>query len=258
MSINDLKNSPAESLGVPRERRPKHVAVIMDGNGRWAEQQNLPRIEGHLRGVEAVRRTMEACQDFGIETLTLFCLSSENWKRPAQELEFLMALLREYLIGERESLVENNLRLKIIGRRERLPQDVQIEMDRTLKACRDNDGMTLVLAINYGSRSEIVDAITAIAKRVQAGEVECDAITEEMVEQHLYTASLPDPDLLIRTSGEMRISNFLLWQISYAEIWVTATLWPEFDKQHLAEAIQDYAARDRRYGGLQTPLESSV
>ncbi|MCC7337955.1 MAG: isoprenyl transferase [Pirellulaceae bacterium] len=256
--MNELKNSPAESLGVPRERRPKHVAVIMDGNGRWAEQQNLPRIEGHLRGVEAVRRTMEACQDFGVETLTLFCLSSENWKRPAQELEFLMALLREYLIGERESLVENNLRLKIIGRRERLPQDVQIEMDRTLEACRDNDGMILVLAINYGSRSEIVDAMTAIARRVQAGEVECETITEEMVGQHLYTASLPDPDLLIRTSGEMRISNFLLWQISYAEIWVTDTLWPEFDKHHLAEAIQNYAARDRRYGGLQTSVESPV
>ena len=256
--MNELKNSPAESLGVPRERRPKHVAVIMDGNGRWAEQQNLPRIEGHLRGVEAVRRTMEACQDFGVETLTLFCLSSENWKRPAQELEFLMALLREYLIGERESLVENNLRLKIIGRRERLPQDVLIEMDRTLEACRDNDGMALVLAINYGSRSEIVDAMTAIARRVQAGEVECETITEEMVGQHLYTASLPDPDLLIRTSGEMRISNFLLWQISYAEIWVTDTLWPEFDKHHLAEAIQNYAARDRRYGGLQTSLESPV
>ena len=256
--MNELKKSPTESLGVPSERRPKHVAVIMDGNGRWAEQQNLPRIEGHLRGVEAVRRTMEACQDFGIETLTLFCLSSENWKRPAQELEFLMALLREYLIGERASLVENNLRLKIIGRRERLPQEVQIEMDRTLEACRNNDGMTLVLAINYGSRSEIVDAMSAIARRVQAGELECEMITEEMVGQHLYTASLPDPDLLIRTSGEMRISNFLLWQISYAEIWVTDTLWPEFDKQHLAEAIQNYAARDRRYGGLQTSAESPV
>ncbi len=256
--MNELKNAAAETLSVPLERRPKHVAVIMDGNGRWAEQQNLPRIEGHLRGVDAVRRTMEACQDFGIETLTLFCLSSENWKRPAQELEFLMALLREYLIGERESLLENNLQLKIIGRRERLPQEVQIEMDRTLEACRNNNGMTLVLAINYGSRTEIVDAMTAIARRVQAGEVECDAITEEMVGQNLYTASIPDPDLLIRTSGEMRISNFLLWQISYAEIWVTATLWPEFARQHLAEAIQDYAARDRRYGGLQSSLESPV
>ena len=254
--MNELKTTQAVELCVPLERRPKHVAVIMDGNGRWAEQQDLPRIEGHLRGVDAVRRTMEACQEFGVETLTLYCLSSENWKRPAQELEFLMTLLREYLIGERETLVENNLQLQIIGRRERLPQDVQIEMDRTMEACRNNDGMTLVLAINYGSRSEIVDAMTAIARRVLAGEVACEQITEEMVGQHLYTASLPDPDLLIRTSGEMRISNFLLWQISYAEIWVTPTLWPEFDRQHLAEAIRDFAARNRRYGGLQHPQES--
>lgn len=256
--MNEPITSQDDYLCVPLERRPKHVAVIMDGNGRWAEQQRLPRIEGHLRGVDAVRRTMEACQDFGVETLTLFCLSSENWKRPAQELEFLMALLREYLIGERESLVENNLQLKIIGRRERLPQDVQIEMDRTLEACSTNTGMTLVLAINYGSRCEIADAMTAIARRVLAGEVTCDQISEELVSEHLYTADLPDPDLLIRTSGEMRISNFLLWQISYAEIWVTQTLWPEFDRQHLAEAINDYACRNRRYGGLKPHPGSSV
>lgn len=256
--MNEPIASQAECPCVPLERRPKHVAVIMDGNGRWAEQQRLPRIEGHLRGVEAVRRTMEACKELGVETLTLYCLSSENWKRPAQELEFLMALLREYLIGERESLVENNLQLKIIGRRERLPQEVQVEMDRTLEACRTNTGMTLVLAINYGSRSEIVDAVTAIARRVQAGEVACDQISEELVSEHLYTAALPDPDLLIRTSGEMRISNFLLWQISYAEIWVTQTLWPEFGRQHLVEAINDYACRNRRYGGLKSQAGSSV
>ncbi len=234
------------------------MAIIMDGNGRWAEQQQLPRLEGHLRGVEAVRRTMEACRDFGIEALSLYCLSSENWKRPAQELEFLMTLLREYLIAERKSLVENNLQLQIIGRRERLPQDVQDEMDRTIEACSKNDGMTLVLAINYGSRSEMVDAITAIARKVERGDLACDEITEEVVSEHLYTANLPDPDLLIRTSGEMRISNFLLWQISYAELWVTPTLWPEFDREHLAEAIRDYAARNRRYGGLTTSKEPSV
>ncbi len=256
--MNEPTTSPAECPCVPLERRPKHVAVIMDGNGRWAQQQRLPRIEGHLRGVDAVRRTMDACKDLGVQTLTLYCLSSENWKRPAQELEFLMALLREYLIGERESLVENNLQLKIIGRRERLPQDVQVEMDRTLDACRSNDGMTLVLAINYGARSEIVDALTAIARRVEAGEIRSDQITEQMVTEHLYTADLPDPDLLIRTSGEMRISNFLLWQISYAEIWVTPTLWPEFDRQHLVEAINDFASRNRRYGGLQPQPESSA
>ncbi len=242
---------------MPLERRPKHIAVIMDGNGRWAKQQNLPRIEGHLRGVESVRRTMEACRDFGVEALTLYCLSSENWKRPAQELEFLMTLLREYLIAERESLVENNLRLQIIGRRERLPQEVQDEMDRTIEACRNNTGMTLVLAINYGSRSEIVDAIATIAEKVQLGMLDFSEITEELVSQSLYTANLPDPDLLIRTSGEMRISNFLLWQISYAEIWVTPTLWPEFDRTHLAEAICDFAHRNRRFGGLTEPQEST-
>ncbi len=246
------------ALSVPPERRPRHVAVIMDGNGRWAEQQNLPRIEGHLRGVESVRRTMEACQEFGIQALTLYCLSSENWKRPAQELEFLMTLLREYLIAERKSLVENNLQLQIIGRRERLPQDVQDEMDRTLEACSQNDGMRLILAINYGSRSEMVDAITAIARKVERGELDCDAITEAVVSENLYTAGLPDPDLLIRTSGEMRISNFLLWQISYAELWVTPTLWPEFERRHLAEAICDFAARNRRYGGLTTSQEPST
>jgi undecaprenyl diphosphate synthase len=237
-------------LEVPLDQRPKHVAVIMDGNGRWAKQQDLPRIEGHLRGVESVRKIMEACRDFGIEVLTLYCLSSENWKRPAQELEFLLALLREYLIAERQSLIDNNLRLRILGHRDRLPADVQAEMDKTLEACRDNDGMLLCLAINYGSRSEIVDAIRQISSEVQRGSLELDAIDETLVSQRLDTAGIQDPDLLIRTSGEMRISNFLLWQISYAEIWVTQTLWPEFSREHLAEAIRDYAGRHRRFGGL--------
>jgi undecaprenyl diphosphate synthase len=256
--ISDAKTSEVSLLQIPLDRRPRHVAIIMDGNGRWAEQQRLPRIEGHLRGVESVRRTMEACRDFGVEVLTLYCLSSENWKRPAQELEFLLMLLREYLIAERKSLVENNLRLEIIGRRERLPQEVQAEMDRTLEACQDNDGMRLVLAINYGSRQEIVDAITAIAQKVRSGSLQCDEISEETVSEHLYTANLPDPDLLIRTSGERRISNFLLWQISYAELWVTPTLWPEFDRSHLADAICDYAARNRRFGGLATLKEPTA
>ncbi|MEZ6136526.1 MAG: isoprenyl transferase [Pirellulaceae bacterium] len=235
---------------IPLEQRPKHIAVIMDGNGRWAQQQERPRIEGHMRGVESVRNVMQACRDFGIEILTLYCLSSENWKRPAQELEFLMALLREYLIAERDSLVENNLQLKIIGHRERLPAEVQQEMDLTLDACRGNDGMVLCLAINYGSRSELVEAVQRIVGEVQAGKLTSSDIDEDLVSQRLFTAGLRDPDLLIRTSGEMRISNFLLWQISYAEIWVTQTLWPEFDRQHLAEAIRDYAGRHRRFGGL--------
>lgn len=235
---------------VPPERRPKHIAIIMDGNGRWAQNKGLARIEGHLRGVESVRRVMESCRDFGIEVLTLYCLSSENWKRPAQELEFLMALLREYLIAERESLVENNLQLKIIGKRDGLPPEVQAEMDHTLQACADNDGMTLCLAINYGARLELVDAIQDIAKQVQQGQLAIDEINEDVVSKNLYTAGLLDPDLLIRTSGEMRISNFLLWQISYSELWVTETLWPEFGRDHLAEAISAFGNRKRRFGGL--------
>ncbi len=249
-------NSPFRSVDtklledVPAERIPKHIAIIMDGNGRWAQQQGLPRLEGHLRGVDAVRRTMEACRDFGIEALTLYCLSSENWKRPAAELEFLMALLREYLIAERDSLVKNNLQLKIIGRRERLPVEVQEEMERTLAACANNNGMTLCLAINYGSRTELVDACRALTERVVSGDLTPDAISEELLAANLYTAGLPDPDLLIRTSGEMRLSNFLLWQISYAEIWVTETAWPEFERAHLEQAIRDFATRQRRFGGL--------
>ena len=235
---------------VPLEKRPKHIAVIMDGNGRWAQSQGKPRIEGHLRGVEAVRTTMEACKELGVEVLTLYCLSSENWKRPAQELEFLMALLREYLIGERENLVKNNLKLRIIGRREQLPDEVLDEMEKTLEACRDNDGMTLCLAINYGARREIVDAVRTLAKKAVAGEIQAADIEEATISAALYTEGLQDPDLLIRTSGELRISNFLLWQISYAELWVTDTLWPEFDRLTLAEAIRDFATRKRRFGGL--------
>ena len=248
-----LPSQSAEQTPQPEvlpERKPKHIAIIMDGNGRWAEQQGLPRIEGHLRGVESVRRIMEACRDLGVEVLTLYCLSSENWKRPAQELEFLMALLREYLIAERDTLVKNNLRLKIIGRRERLPAEVQSEMDLTIEACSANTGMTLCLAINYGARSELVDCFRALAERVAAGTLKPSDITEESIDEALYTAGLPDPDLLIRTSGEMRISNFLLWQISYSELWVTETAWPEFDRQHLEEAIREFSNRKRRFGGL--------
>ncbi len=242
-----MQNSELE---VPLDQRPKHVAIIMDGNGRWAQQQDLPRVEGHMRGVDSVRNAMEACRDFGIEVLTLYCLSSENWKRPAQELDFLMALLREYLIAERQSLIDNNLQLRIIGHRERLPLDVQAEMDCTLEACSKNDGMMLCLAINYGSRSEIVDAIRQISDEVKSGKLTTSEIDEELVSKHLFTTGIRDPDLLIRTSGEMRISNFLLWQISYAELWVTQTFWPEFTREHMAEAIREYARRHRRFGGL--------
>ncbi len=222
----------------------------MDGNGRWAKKHNLPRGEGHVRGVESVRRTMEACRDLGVQVLTLYCLSSENWKRPASELEFLMALLKQYLIAEREQLVSNNLRLRIIGERDRIPAEVQAEMDLSVEACSKNDGMTLCLAINYGSRREIVRAIQRIADKVSSGELTSNAINEQLVSDNLDTAGLPDPDLLVRTSGEMRISNYLLWQISYSELWVTPTLWPDFGKEHLIAAVNEFASRDRRFGGL--------
>ena len=222
----------------------------MDGNGRWAQQQGMPRIEGHRRGVEAVRNAMEACRELGIEVLSLYCLSSENWKRPKEELDFLMALLCEYLIGERDNLVEKNLKLRILGRQDRLPPEVRTEIARTLEACAHNTGMTLCLAINYGARAEIIDACKELMRDVSAGKLSIDEIDEEHLDARLDTRGLPEPDLLIRTSGEMRISNFLLWQISYAELWVTQTHWPDFDGAKLREAVADFARRKRRFGGL--------
>jgi undecaprenyl diphosphate synthase len=230
--------------------RPKHVAIIMDGNGRWAQQQNLPRIRGHERGAETVRRVTEACSQLGINQLTLYCLSSENWKRPQMELEFLMLLLTQYLIEERETLMENDIRLKVIGRRDRIPAEVLDEMDKTLEMTRNNKGSCLCLAINYGARGEIVDAIRSIATEIQQGNLTLDDIDEALVSQRLYTADMSDPDLLIRTAGEMRVSNYLLWQISYAELWVTSKLWPEFSVEDFCQSIRDFSQRRRRFGGL--------
>ncbi len=237
-------------LGVPPEKLPRHIAIIMDGNGRWAERQSLPRIEGHRRGVAAVRRVTEECARLGIEQLTLYCLSSENWKRPQQELEFLMHLLQQYMIEERSTIRDHNIRVTVIGRREGIPDEVLREVDKTVAMSADKTGLAVCLAINYGSRRELVDAVRSIAGLVKAGELEPDAIGEETLSAHLYTAGMRDPDLLIRTASEMRISNFLLWQISYAEIWVTDRCWPEFDEALLRQAIRDFASRDRRFGGL--------
>ena len=239
-----------EPLDVPPERRPRHIAVIMDGNGRWAQRQGLPRIEGHRRGVASVRRTIEECTRLGVQQLTLYCLSSENWKRPREELDFLMHLLEQYMVEERSTIMQQNVQLSVIGRREGLSQTALRELDKTVAMTGGNTGLRLCLAINYGARAEILDAVRSIARRVEAGELEADQLSEDTLEAHLYTAAMPDPDLLIRTAGEMRISNFLLWQISYAEIWVTQRYWPEFDEQQLHQAIRDFAARQRRYGGL--------
>ena len=245
-----ISHESEKLLDVPLERRPRHVAIIMDGNGRWAQRQALPRIRGHEQGAKTVRTITEECSRLNIQQLTLYCLSSENWKRPPDELDFLMHLLQEYLIEERSTLVDNDIMLKIIGRRDRIPEAVQREMDKSIALTANNQGPCLCLAINYGGRAEIVDAVRRIANEVQNGELSPQQISEEVVTNHLYTAGMSDPDLLIRTAGEMRISNYLLWQISYSELWITEKLWPEFEIVDFHEAIRDFSQRTRRFGGL--------
>lgn len=237
-------------LGIPAERLPRHIAIIMDGNGRWARQRGMERVKGHEAGAENVREIVTQCARLGIDALTLYSFSTENWRRPIDEITRLMSLYVEYLIKEREEIMDNDVRLVQVGRREGLPDDVLRELDETARLSADNRGMTLCLALNYSSRVEIVDAVRKIAERVRAGEIDPDAIDDTMIDASLYTAGLPDPDLLVRTAGEMRISNFLLWQISYAELYVTDTLWPDFHRENLNDAIRAYAARERRFGGL--------
>jgi undecaprenyl diphosphate synthase len=236
--------------GLDPERLPAHIAIIMDGNGRWAAQRGLPRFEGHARGAVSVRTLVEESCRLGIAQLTLYCLSSENWKRPQSELDFLMTLLEQYLIQERREILDQNIRFSVIGRREGLPARVLGEIDESIRLSQDNTGMGLCLAINYGARTEMIDAMRALAMQVRDGKIAAEGIDEAVVSSALYTAGMPDPDLLIRTAGEMRVSNFLLWQISYAELWVTERCWPDFDRATLHQALRDYAARERRFGGL--------
>jgi len=231
-------------------RLPRHIAMIMDGNGRWARERGLERIEGHVRGAETVRRVVEECCRLGIAQLTLYSFSSENWKRPQREVDFLMALLKQYLVDERPEIMEQNIRFRVIGRRRELSPDVLAEIDETERLSAGNTGLTLALAVNYGSRAEIVDAVRSIAERAKQGELDPAEIDESTISDGLYTAGMPDPDLLIRTAGEMRVSNYLLWQISYAELWVTEKYWPEFDAATLRQALADYGRRERRFGGL--------
>ena len=245
-----MSAAAADEFDVPSDKRPRHIAVIMDGNGRWAERQQLPRIEGHRRGVASVRRTVEECARLEIGQLSLYCLSSENWKRPQEELDFLMHLLEQYMIEERTTIMEQNIVVRTIGRRSGIPASVQAEMDKTIQMSEQNTGTCLCLAINYGGRAEMLDAVQQIAQSVKQGELEPANLSEQTIADHLYTHGMPDPDLLIRTAGEMRISNFLLWQISYAELWVTQKCWPEFQEPDLHQAIRDFAARERRFGGL--------
>jgi undecaprenyl diphosphate synthase len=249
--VESAVQTVAEPLAdVPPERRPRHVAIILDGNGRWAQRQHLPRIEGHRRGVASVRRTVEEAARLHLEQLTLYCLSSENWKRPQRELDFLMHLLEQYMIEERNTIMQQNVVVRVIGRRDGIPAATLAEMDKTVEMSASNTGTRLCLAINYGSRGEIVDAVRKIAEEVRRGELHPHAIDEETISTHLYSSGMPDPDLLIRTAGEMRISNFLLWQISYAELWVTERCWPEFEIADFHQAIRDFAARDRRFGAI--------
>ena len=231
------------------DRLPAHVAVIMDGNGRWAAQRHLPRVEGHRAGIESVRETVEGSARLGIQVLTLYAFSVENWKRPAAEVSTLMLLLKRYLRSELNTLLRNDIRFKVVGRVEELSRDVQRELRDAEEKTAGNAGMQFNIALNYGGRAEIVEA----ARRLAASGVAPEDIDEARFASHLYTAGQPDPDLLIRTSGEMRVSNFLLWQIAYAEIWVTDTLWPDFRKRDLLEAIVTYQKRDRRYGGINQP-----
>ena len=241
----------AETLAdVPPERRPRHVAIIMDGNGRWAQRRHLPRIEGHRRGVASVRRTVEEAARLHLDQLTLYCLSSENWKRPRHELDVLMHLLEQYMIEERATIMKQNIIVRVIGRRDGIPAATLAEMDTTIDMSAANSGTRLCLAINYGGRGEIVDAVRRIADEARRGTLDPAAIDEQTIAEHLYSAGMPDPDLLIRTAGEMRISNFLLWQISYAELWVTDRCWPEFEIADFHQAIRDYASRDRRFGAI--------
>ena len=238
------------NLGLDSGSLPRHIAIIMDGNGRWARDRGKPRMFGHQEGAKAVRAIVTECARLELDVLTLYSFSMENWKRPADEIDFLMGLYVEYLIAERQELMDNNVRFVQIGRRQGLPPRVLDELDETVRITAANSGLTLALAINYGSRTEIIDAVRAIAIKVRDGDVDPGDIDETTISDHLYTAGLPDPDLLIRTAGERRVSNYLLWQISYAELYTCGVCWPDFDVDQLRQAIRDYAGRQRKFGAV--------
>jgi len=229
---------------------PQHIAIIMDGNGRWAKKRNLPRVFGHKEGAKSVREITKNCAKIGVKYLTLYAFSTENWKRPENEIKFLMGLLKNYLDKEKKILIKNNIRLKVIGNKTKLPLEIIKKIKEIERITKNNTLLTLILALNYGARDEILNAVKNIAKDIKRNKIEGNKITENLFEKYLYTKDVPDPDLLIRTSGEMRISNFLLWQIAYTEIYVTKTLWPDFRKKELLKAIYDFNKRERRFGGI--------
>lgn len=240
----------AKRLGLTLEQMPHHIAIIMDGNGRWAQKKGLPRVEGHRQGGKTVEKIAQCCVDFGIESLTLYSFSIENWKRPKTEVNALMNLYTQYLIQIRSTLMKNNVKLIHLGRLAGLPEAVQKELGKTMEMTKANTGMILALALNYGGRVEIIDATQKIAQKYKSGKLRLRDIDEQCISRHLYTAGLAEPDLLIRTANEMRISNFLLWQISYSEFYVTKTFWPDFKKASLEKAILAYAKRTRRFGTI--------
>jgi undecaprenyl diphosphate synthase len=235
---------------------PSHIAVIMDGNGRWAKRKLLNRISGHIKGIEAVREVVTGCRELGVRVLTLYAFSEENWRRPPEEVEALMGLLREYLRKEAEEMVRNNIRLCTIGRIEELPPDVRQVLRQTMERTSGCDGMVLNLALSYSGRTEILDAVQAVLADVEAGRLRKEDLTSRRFSEYLWTRGLPDPDLLIRTSGELRLSNFLLWQVAYTEVYVTETLWPDFNRKELLKAIADYQSRERRFGMTSEQIES--
>jgi undecaprenyl diphosphate synthase len=247
--VNKLTQT-ASRLGIKPEEMPRTIAIIMDGNGRWAKKRGLPRPEGHRHGAVAAEKISHLCVEFGIEALTLYSFSIENWKRPMDEVNALMNLYTEYLVKMRPKLMEDNARLVHLGRMGQLPGEVKTELLKTMELTSKNTGMVFALALNYGGRAEIIDATREIARRHKAGELSIDDIDEKCISNHLYTAGTPDPDLLIRTANELRVSNFLLWQISYSEFYVTETLWPDFEQADLEKAILTYAGRTRRFGAV--------
>jgi undecaprenyl diphosphate synthase len=257
MSLQDLleivpAGTSEEDLlrAIDWKRLPRHVAIIMDGNGRWAKLRQKHRVEGHRAGIQAVRDTVETAARLGLEVLTLYAFSIENWKRPQSEVATLMGLLKHYLRSELDTLLSNNIRFRVVGRGHELEPDVRGELMRAEERTASNTGLQFNIALNYGGRAEIIDAVKLLVAEVQARGTSPDALDEADLARHLYTAGQPDPDLLIRTSGELRISNFLLWQIAYSEIWVTDVLWPDFRRKHLLQAILDFQKRERRYGGI--------
>lgn len=234
----------------PDKEIPRHIAIIMDGNGRWAKERDLPRREGHYAGAESVEVALETCGEIGVDYLTLYAFSSENWKRPEAEVKALMGLLAHFLKEKTPSLIKNNIRLQVIGQIDKLPKSNQKSLQKSIEATAGNNGLTLVVALSYGSREEILEATRFLMEKAKSGEMDPAELNVESFAAHLNTADFPDPDLLIRTSGEYRISNFLLWQISYAEIFITKTFWPDFRRQNLLDAVGEYQQRQRRFGGV--------